>query len=278
MRGRGFVTKGLLAALVATLSTPGTVEGSGVGASYFQPGVIAHTSPEAHTCATGACRPGAPCASCQRMGFACVDGTGPSPCTPDGACRPARQTFGFHQARWRRWPGDYDTEQSPTPVDTGDSLLKPFDAPAPKDEDVQAPPKIDTELPDEENGLAPAGERDLPAMPEPKRNERRILPERAPQPDAPPALPFGAMPSRQGPTQALPPLPDSWRAAPGRPALTPVSAPAGPRYDAPPALPQGFTSINAGSLPRRLPTTASGPGSTILDPSVRAASATQPLR
>ncbi|MGL4512558.1 MAG: hypothetical protein ACRCT8_05660 [Lacipirellulaceae bacterium] len=268
------LTTGLTTGLATGLAA-GLACASGVGGSYFQPGVVQ----AAHTCATGECRPGAPCTGCSTLGRqAGVDPTGLAPCTPDGACRPARQTWGYHQTRWRRWPGDYDSTQKPTEVDTSDSLLKPFDAPEAKEEDVQAPPPVDAG-PAEEEQQAPATEKggrdlNLPALPEPKPTERRLLPSRTP--DAPPALPFGALERRLGPSQSLPPIPQEWRPGPSRPPLNPVSNPvAAPRGDAPPSLPEGFTSVAPSATPRRLPATL--PPSTFIDPAVRTVSDVQPL-
>lgn len=255
-------------AAIATLALEAAA--SGVGASIYV------ERPEAAPCPNGGCAPVGSCATCQRLGFACVDHATPAPCTAEGGCYPARPTFGWNKTNWRRWPGTDLGGPAPEPAGIRDELVPPFEEPAPEDEDVQAPAAIEDEgdtSSDEGEvsdrspvgtrppagarpaaGSRPGGEINLPSLPEPQLPRPGLRPNSRPgaQPageDGPPALPFGF----RAPTG--PGGPGAW--APPQPPLggIPASLPR-PSNETPPPLPQGFTAVGPTATPRRLPATS----------------------
>ncbi|MEQ8848398.1 hypothetical protein [Botrimarina sp.] len=274
---------------------------SGVGASIYvtarkaDPKVkpASHAAPASHPAtASHPAMAGPPvpgCVECGRHGFACMKHIGVTPCMPEGACVPNRDSFGYTATRWRKWPGVvYDDGREPRPAELEEDggLLDDVDEPAPTEEDRQAPPPIDTaNAPGEEGeeGVGPGGgefpfepgapgepggrfEFDLPAAPGGANG-----PFQPPRPVAPG---FRDQPARPGATQPAPgaqpnapPLPPfEFGGAPRRgsvadgapPRLPFSSRPAAavkttPSDDAPPPLPEGFTRVLPGALLRRLP-------------------------
>lgn len=254
-----------LFAIIAVLNACGAAEvsASGVGLRQYQPAKTVVT-PVCYNCPTGECRSGTPCSGCRLKGFPGRDGATPPPCTADGSCTPNRATFGVHPTRWRRWPGDTDsTGPTLSEATEGDSLLTPFETPEPEEEDQHAPPPIEDDPGFEEADELPPLEIDLPPLP-----ERQLDVPARPSGDEPPALPFGAAPSKSSmpsmvsepASQDLPvfdePTREPVRRSRGFRAL-PVSSPSKRHgVNAPPALPEGFTQQTAPRLPealRRLP-------------------------
>lgn len=255
---------------------------SGVGASIYVP-AKAQPTVQQTSCQTGTCGPHADCDGCQRLGFACVDHATPPPCTAEGGCYPKRNTFGFTETKWRRWPGaNYGGTGPEVAGPAGD--LPAIEAPTPMDEDKRSPPPIeDVASPEDEEAdeagfepptpRPPAFDSDLPGVeidlpPLPEINQPGFRPPPAPRDGGPPALPFGSTGPR---------LNGKERWIPTRPAFG--TSPAVLRKPAnsdnpPPALPTGFTSTEPVKQLRRLPV----PGSTSrYDGSVQQASAYQPV-
>lgn len=251
----------LLLALVAT-----ECRASGIGASYFVPGkapVVPNKAPSAvvQACCES-CGPVASCPGCQRLGFACVDHATPPPCTAEGGCYPARESFGYYPQRWRRWPGsDYEAPAPELAVEGEDSLLPSFDPPAAEEEDQRAPPPIedvDISGADEEEGFdqdsdAPGLEINLPPLPEPGGRE-------GPRPAAPrfregpPELPFGFRPANE-PTREGPEMIDAnrWRVPPPPFSTRPAGSADSEGFSkAAPPLPTGLKQASATSRAGKL--------------------------
>lgn len=250
----------LMVALIA-----GQAFGSGVGASYYVPGKVPAPVKQA-SCESGNCGPMASCQSCQRLGFACVDHATVPPCTAEGTCHPA-PNWGWHQTKWRRWPGTEETPSQLPSDQAEDRLIPAYEEPRPEVEDQQAPPPIEDEeeesasttdgLEDFDSAPALPGEAgrpgveiNLPPMPEgPMPNPRPVAPGFR---DGPPGLPFGMSPQEDEATQQSagwgPPKP-SFRVQPAGHEVRQSGA------DAPPPLPVGITRKSLRKSLRRLPGT-----------------------
>ena len=147
----------------------------------------------------------------------------PPPCSPDGACLPKWDTYGFYQARWRPFPGDAITA-APTPAgdegepQPGDDLGGP-QPPSPSRESALGPIRPSREAAEGApgaEGAAPApGAGDVEGLP-----GLQDLGPPTPLPsteDAPPAggLPGGgtldgAPPAGNDPFGARRPAPPAW--------------------------------------------------------------------
>lgn len=115
------------------------------------------------------------------------------PYTPDGACAPKRQTYGYFAPKWRRWPGvtsaDYESKLPPAdfsapqgPTETGprvtpDELLPPTDLPTL--DDIPTPPRDDSKGPPP---LTPESEQPQDTILEPPSEDimEELLPEDEP--------------------------------------------------------------------------------------------------
>lgn len=250
-----------LGAIVAAATMGLDAQASGVGAAFYRPAPVAAkpmAQPAAY-CADCTSQVGcSDCASCKRLGFACVDHATPAPCSAEGGCRPKRSTFGHYQVRWRRWPGDVD-ETGPAVGDDSeqeDTLMGPIDPPPATEEDQQAPPPIEDEVVSEQSSDGESQlEISLPPLPE-VRPEPALPPRQAEpaDPDGPPALPFGEPFGEKAP--ALPefvPPQSAWNeSAPEQ--VMPAARHEPPRMgdDMPPPLPSCFKSAST-TRPIRLP-------------------------
>lgn len=285
-----------LAVAVAACLVAGEAGASGIGASYYVPGKAAASPVKQASCQTGVCGPVASCEACCRLGFACVDHATVPPCTAEGGCYPARQSFGWHQTKWRRWPGTEEEPSLQAAPETADELVPTYEEPRPEEEDQQAPPPIEEEAEeaptgefDTFEGFDGAGDRpapdrpgleiDLPPLPEgPIPTPRPDAPgfeapgfNQPPRPaapgfqDGPPGLPFGLKRPAARPAESAewgPPKPNF--------GATPSDRPAAVRDgETPPPLPVGITRTTPERVLRRLPTTR-------YDAAVRPVSAVSP--
>jgi hypothetical protein len=281
MKVRGVESLALVVGMVAAEAM-----GSGVGVSYYQPSTPVPSGPVA-SCPTGGCAPVASCSNCKRLGFACVDHASPAPCTPEGGCQP-NGPFGFAQPHWRRWPGTEVGGPTPLKASGTDDLLPPYDAPAPYEEDQQAPPSLDeSSAAAEAEGDGgsegpemnrPGREISLPPMPRPSLPSAR--PGANPPPAnnndaAPPSLPFGYVPPAGEVDAYGPPAPAFNNTTP-----TSLPKPEAGKRDLPPPLPVGFTQNGVSPTPRRLPTTFGRPGieTPHFDTAIQPASANLPMQ
>ncbi len=92
----------------------------------------------------------------------------PCPCAADGACVPARATWGYTRTQWRLWPGTtLDDARSGAEPTIGKPQIKPISPPNPTVEDKLAPPKVEA-LEAESRDEEASADRDfeLPELPE----------------------------------------------------------------------------------------------------------------
>ncbi|MCA9241221.1 MAG: hypothetical protein KDA37_13520 [Planctomycetales bacterium] len=157
----------------------------------------------------------------------CTDCPTACPCAAEGACRPKRDTWGYYQTRWSRWPTD--PGDSVTVPAEGSSQLPTLVVPPKTEEDRAAPAPSDAEE---------TSEAEAPQSPEVD------LPDLPPLPDLPGA-PAGAPAERPDGPPELPPLPG----LSPPPGIGPPSAPGASnrrtyrRENAPPPLPTSFARL-----------------------------------
>jgi hypothetical protein len=127
-----------------------------------------------------------------------IDPQTPPACSPDGYCYPKRETWGYYQGRWRRWPGDLasqaETELGPEELMRPD--LRPYVTPLPTEEDLASPPP--TQRPPVIPPIAPPSEEGAPAGPTATPPTTGVPPQSLPpldfdappEQDSPPSMPF----------------------------------------------------------------------------------------
>lgn len=128
-------------------------------------------------------------------------GQTPPPCSPDGACRPSPETFGWYKTRWRHWPGDH-VGAAPTPAGPSEDQQEK------DDRALGGPQEPDTA---EESRVGPpkpaksANQPDAAAPAQPPAAAPAAAPGVPPQPGAAPATPPVAGPENAQPPEAEPP-------------------------------------------------------------------------